>query len=56
MRDVVSNGFIIVITSHSRNQVNWSVSMLCNNFKDQYSHFSHRQKPNVPTSSQNKLK
>jgi len=30
--------------------------MLCDNFKAQYSHFSHCRKPNVPTSSQNKRK
>ena len=26
--------------------------MLCNNFKVHYFHFSHRRKPNVPSSSQ----
>jgi len=30
--------------------------MLCNNFIAQYSHFSHRRKPNFPTSLQNKRK
>jgi len=30
--------------------------MLCNNFKAQYSYFSHRRKLNVPTSLQNKRK